>query len=126
MPRILGIFAKNLALDATDIWFASVLTNGAVLTGGMLHRVPRAGGAVVDVVSLPEGTAAGGILFDGNSIYMPEGIRGAGEFMLAYEKSGGTVTYRFPEKFLYKAPTRQGHLEKIRTYALSRFEMNGA
>jgi len=86
-----------MALDATDIWFASVITNGALLTGGTLHRAPRAGGAVVDVASLPDSTAASGILFDGNTIHMATSngpLGGSGESMLDYDRVGGAVTYR--------------------------------
>lgn len=84
-----------VALDATDIWFTTQQSNGATVTNAMLHRVPRGGGAVVDVVALTpvtsDGMTPGGILFDGSTVYLP--TVPTSEFMLAYVKGTTSVTY---------------------------------
>jgi hypothetical protein len=64
-----------MAISSTDVYFTTVVRNGAIISNVILHRTPRSGGPVVDVVTLPAmtgGEVPDGILLDGNTLYIPQ------------------------------------------------------
>lgn len=72
-PSASNTVVTAAAVIGTYVYFTSIVKGPTGMTGSMLHRVPRTGGTVEDLVSTQSHGLIGDIYQDGNSLYLTPG-----------------------------------------------------